>query len=78
MGKRGYFSDWLGQWREDCWVSRLCRRRGRRRRRNPARDLTGTWQGTLHAGKDLRTVVKITKDDKSAYKAQFFSIDQGG
>jgi hypothetical protein len=45
---------------------------------NAAKDLTGTWQGTLHAGHDLRTVVKITKDDKGAYKAEFFSIDQGG
>ncbi len=45
---------------------------------NAAKDLTGTWQGTLHAGRDLRTVVKITKDDKGDYKAQFFSIDQGG
>ncbi len=45
---------------------------------NPAKDLTGTWQGTLHAGHDLRTVVKITKDAKGAYKAQFYSIDQGG
>jgi len=41
-------------------------------------DLTGTWQGTLHAGKDLRLVVKITKDDKGAYKSAFYSIDQGG
>ena len=24
---------------------------------NAAKDLTGTWQGTLHAGRDLRTVV---------------------
>jgi bla regulator protein blaR1 len=43
-----------------------------------AKDLTGTWQGTLHAGRDLRTVVKITKDDKGAYKALFYSIDQTG
>lgn len=41
-------------------------------------DIVGTWQGTLHAGRDLRTVVKITKDDKGAYKATFYSIDQGG
>jgi uncharacterized protein (TIGR03435 family) len=39
--------------------------------------LAGTWQGTLHAGRDLRTVVKITKDD-GGYKAVFYSIDQGG
>lgn len=43
---------------------------------NP-KDLVDTWQGTLHAGRDLRTVVKITKDDKGGYKAVFYSIDQG-
>jgi len=41
-------------------------------------DLTGTWQGTLHAGKDLRLVTKITKGDKEAYKGVTYSIDQGG
>lgn len=41
-------------------------------------DLVGTWQGTLHAGNsDLRTVVKVTKDDKGAYKGVFYSLDQG-
>ncbi len=40
-------------------------------------DLADTWQGTLHAGQDLRTIVKITKDDKGAYKGTFYSIDQG-
>ena len=40
-------------------------------------DIADTWQGTLHAGRDLRTVVKITKDDKGAYKGVFYSIDQG-
>jgi len=44
---------------------------------NP-KDIADTWQGTLHAGRDLRLVVKITKDDKGAYKAAFYSIDQGG
>ena len=42
------------------------------------KDIVDTWQGTLHAGKDLRTVVKITKGDGGAYKAIFYSIDQGG
>ena len=37
--------------------------------------LAGTWQGTLHAGRDLRTVMKITKDT-SGYKATLYSIDQ--
>ena len=41
-----------------------------------ANDLTGTWQGTLHAGRDLRIVVKITKAADGKYKAQFYSIDQ--
>jgi uncharacterized protein (TIGR03435 family) len=40
-------------------------------------DLADTWQGTLHAGQDLRTIVKITKDDKGVYKGTFYSIDQG-
>ena len=40
-------------------------------------DIADTWQGTLHAGQDLRTVVKITKDDKGAYKGVFYSLDQG-
>jgi uncharacterized protein (TIGR03435 family) len=43
---------------------------------NP-KDIADTWQGTLHAGQDLRTVLKITKDDKGAYKAVFYSLDQG-
>jgi bla regulator protein blaR1 len=41
-------------------------------------DVVGTWQGTLHAGRDLRTVFKITKDEKGEYKADLYSIDQGG
>jgi uncharacterized protein (TIGR03435 family) len=41
-------------------------------------DIVGTWQGTLHAGsQDLRTVLKIAKDDKGAYSGVFYSIDQG-
>jgi uncharacterized protein (TIGR03435 family) len=43
---------------------------------NP-KDIADTWQGTLHAGQDLRTVIKITKDDKGQYKAVFYSLDQG-
>jgi uncharacterized protein (TIGR03435 family) len=45
---------------------------------NKGQDIAGTWQGTLHAGRDLRTVVKITKADDGSYKAVFYSIDQGG
>ena len=43
-----------------------------------AQDISGTWQGTLSAGgRDLRTVVKISKAD-AGYKSVFYSIDQGG
>jgi uncharacterized protein (TIGR03435 family) len=42
-----------------------------------AQNIADTWQGTLHAGQDLRTVVKITKDG-AGYQAAFYSIDQGG
>jgi len=45
---------------------------------NPAQDVSATWQGTLHAGQDLRIVVKISKADAGGYKADFYSIDQGG
>jgi uncharacterized protein (TIGR03435 family) len=45
---------------------------------NAAQDIAGTWQGTLHVGKDLRTVIKITKADGGGYKAVFYSIDQTG
>lgn len=40
-------------------------------------DIVATWQGTLHVGQDLRTVLKVTKAD-AGYKADFYSIDQGG
>ena len=44
-----------------------------------AQDITGTWQGTLQAGKqELRTVVKISKADAGSLKAVFYSIDQSG
>ncbi len=41
------------------------------------KDITGTWQGTLQAGRALRTVVKISKND-GVWKSVFYSIDQGG
>ena len=41
-------------------------------------DIADTWQGTLHAGQDLRIVYKITKADGGGYKAVSYSIDQGG
>ena len=45
-----------------------------------AQDLTGTWQGTLALpnGKELRTVIKVTKADGNALRGTMFSIDQGG
>jgi uncharacterized protein (TIGR03435 family) len=45
---------------------------------NKTQGIADTWQGTLHARQDLRTVVKITKADDGGYKAVFYSIDQGG
>jgi uncharacterized protein (TIGR03435 family) len=43
-----------------------------------AQDLTGTWQGTLQiSGKELRTVIRITKED-ATLRAILYSIDQGG
>jgi hypothetical protein len=32
-------------------------------------------QATMHAGRNLRTVVKISKADDGGYKAPFYSID---
>jgi uncharacterized protein (TIGR03435 family) len=43
-----------------------------------AQDITGTWQGTLKVGRDLRVVVKISKDPAGAWQGTFYSIDQGG
>lgn len=42
-----------------------------------ANGIAGTWQGTLHAGRDLRIVVKVTTDG-GAVKATMYSLDQGG
>ena len=44
----------------------------------PPQGIADTWQGTLHAGKDLRVVAKISKADGGGLKAVFYSIDQGG
>jgi uncharacterized protein (TIGR03435 family) len=46
-----------------------------------AQDITGSWQGTLHAAKDFRVVVKISKDgggNGAGLTAVVYSIDQGG
>lgn len=39
-------------------------------------NITGTWQGTLHAEKDLRIVFKVSKADTGGLKATMYSIDQ--
>jgi uncharacterized protein (TIGR03435 family) len=44
----------------------------------PEQGFAGTWQGTLHAGRDLRIVAKISKAEGGGYKGDFYSIDQGG
>lgn len=41
-------------------------------------DIAGTWQGTLHLGKDLRAVIKIDKTTDGALKSTMWSIDQNG
>ena len=41
-----------------------------------AQDISGNWQGTLHAGKDLRIVINISKGDKDGWSAKMYSIDQ--
>ncbi len=46
--------------------------------KSTAQDISGTWQGTLQAGRGLRTVIKISKADDGAWKAVLYSIDQGG
>ncbi len=40
-----------------------------------AQDVTGNWQGTLKAGKDLRTIVVVSKDN-GKLQASMYSIDQ--
>jgi uncharacterized protein (TIGR03435 family) len=45
---------------------------------SPALDIAGNWQGTLHVGQDLRIVLKVSKADGGGYKAENYSIDQGG
>jgi uncharacterized protein (TIGR03435 family) len=42
-----------------------------------AQDVTGTWQGVLPAGKELRIVIKISREDSGGLRALMYSIDQG-
>lgn len=44
----------------------------------PKTNIDDTWQGTLHAGSDLRLVVKIAKGSDGKLTSTFSSIDQGG
>lgn len=41
-----------------------------------AQEISGDWQGTLNAGKELRTILKISKSPAGALKATLYSIDQ--
>lgn len=41
-----------------------------------AQDVTGTWQGTLVAGRELRTVIKVSKTPEGSLGATLYSIDQ--
>lgn len=41
-----------------------------------AQDISGNWQGTLKAGKDLRLIFNLYKGDKDAWSANMYSIDQ--
>ncbi|HEX5284929.1 MAG TPA: TIGR03435 family protein [Bryocella sp.] len=42
----------------------------------PPHERPETWQGTLHAGQDLRLVLEVSKAD-GALKGRLYSIDQG-
>lgn len=41
-----------------------------------AQDISGDWQGKLNAGKELRTILKISKSETGELKATLYSIDQ--
>jgi uncharacterized protein (TIGR03435 family) len=41
-----------------------------------AQDISGDWQGTLKAGKDLRIILHFYKGDKDGFSATMYSIDQ--
>lgn len=43
-----------------------------------ASGVEGTWQGVLHAGRDVRLVVKVSKDAKGGYEAVLTNADEGG
>jgi uncharacterized protein (TIGR03435 family) len=45
---------------------------------NATQSIADTWQGTIHPGRDLRLVIKISKADDGGYKSVFYVIDQNG
>ncbi len=42
-----------------------------------AQDMVGQWQGTLHAGQDLRIALKISKAPNGSLAGTVYSTDQG-
>lgn len=40
----------------------------------PAQDIAGAWQGTLHAGMDMRVVATISATGNGTYKALLYEI----
>jgi uncharacterized protein (TIGR03435 family) len=45
---------------------------------NQGLGIADTWQGTLHEGRDLRAVIKISKTADGGYQAVLYSLDQTG
>ena len=43
-----------------------------------AQDMAGQWQGTLHAGKDLRIALKVSKAANGHLGGMLYSVDQAG
>ena len=41
-----------------------------------AQDISGTWQGTLRAEKDMRIVLQVERGGNGGWKAKFYNIDQ--
>ena len=42
---------------------------------SPATNIAATWQGTLHTGREVRFVVKISKAGDGTLRATFYNID---
>jgi uncharacterized protein (TIGR03435 family) len=43
---------------------------------NPPSDIAATWQGILHANRDYRIVIKITKAADGTLRATYYNIDR--